>query len=139
VTRVVGVLRDNSPTEAADIVAHFRPDEVAIVDHHHGLPVGWVAAILPDGSDIWLTGTVDDAGMAARLARGPVGVSLEAEGRGVVPMSAERGHTLPVILPTPYRGTIAAHGWTLIAIACLRDDDPPGAPGSAVWSAEWSR
>jgi hypothetical protein len=139
-TAAHGVLRDNGSAEVADIAAHFRPDEVPLIDHHwSSVPVGWVRAILPEGSDIWFVATVDDAGMADRLHRGPVGVSLEMEGRGVVPLPSERGHILPVILPTAYRGTIAERGWTLVGIACLRDDDPPGAPGSALWSAEWSR
>ncbi len=131
----VGVLTGHTPAELAGIVANFRPDEVAVVDHHHGRAVGWVMAIHAERTNLWFVAAIEDAGAAARLRDGAVSVSLEMSGRGVQVRHDERGIVMPVILPSSYRGVLGP-GWTLQCIALLPDNDRPAAPGSCIWARQ---
>jgi hypothetical protein len=123
-----GCLRDNTPPEVAGIVANFRRDVVPLTDGHWGRTVGWLRAVQADGLVIWFTALVGDASMADRVRRGPVSISLEIEGRGVLPRPDERGFRFGWT-SRDFRGSVGP-GWTLTAVAVLRDSDRPGAVGS---------
>jgi hypothetical protein len=138
ITWAKGVLRDNTPGEVLDIVRHFRPDEVPVLDHHHGEAVGWLRAVRGYGSDIWFTARIEPGDISRRLARGPVSVSLDMTGRNVRLRPDERGIRLPgdLLGVGSFRGRVAAQGYTLTAVAVLPDFDRPGARGSVLWAVE---
>jgi hypothetical protein len=124
-----GVLAGNAPDEIAGIVAHFQPAEVPLTDGHLGSPVGWLAALLPEGANVWFTALIDSAAMAARVQRGPVPVSMEIGGLGVKP--ARDGHSVPFLAAAPaFRGNRFRPGWVLLAVAVV---DQPARLGSALW------
>lgn len=132
---VAGVLRDLEPDLVTGVVAHFAPAEAPVVDGHLGRPVGTVARVLGEGRNVWFVAEIDDPAIAHRLARGPVAVSIEAEGLGVRTRIDEPGLALPTLAPaTSYRGTRGRLGWVLLAVAVMRDGDASARPGSVLWA-----
>jgi hypothetical protein len=147
---VIGVLRDNSPSELAGITANFLPNSVPLVQSHDGPPVGWLDELMRDGSDLWFHGRVTDPGTARRLRLGPLEVSMETHADSLATLGsaealdvlrrADAGDSVTIMPKTRrprqspwFRGPIGP-GWVLTGVACLREDETPRRPGSAMWA-----
>lgn len=135
-TAALGVLTGIPPAQQAGFLGHFAPAEVAILDGHDGKTIGWVGAVMAESRNVWFQARLFDADTIARLRRGPVAVSVEAEGRSVAPSpnAGSSSPNLPRSMPY-YWGTRGRPGWTLVGIAVLRAWERPARPGSALWLA----
>jgi hypothetical protein len=128
----VGVLADIPDAQRDDFMRHHQAGSVPLLDtHDSSLILGWVDALFPAARDLWFTAAVDDL-LAHRLRRGPVELSLEAEGRDVAPSGTS---TPGRYERTAFSGERGRAGWTLLAVACLLDGQAPARPGSALWLA----
>jgi hypothetical protein len=131
---VQGVLAGNWPDEVAGAVANFRGNAVPILDGHLGPLRGYLTALMADGDRLWFT-AVGDPVLVDRLVRGRASASAEMDGIHVPRRVDEPGIHLAGLLSAPFfRGQRGA-GWNLVAVAALRDGEPPARVGSALWAA----
>ena len=133
-----GVLRDHSPDEVAGIVGNLRPCRRGARLWAPLRHAGRADQCRPaEGSDIWFLAIVDDEGVADRLRGRPVAISIEMVGVGVPwPQPDKRSQTFPASWlgpPVGYHGR-PGPGWTMTAVAVMREGEPPGHPGSAMFA-----
>ncbi len=135
--RVAGVLlgrfqlADGRPAreqwEVADMLAHFEPGTVPLLNRHGGLPAGYLDALWAEGRDLHWTGTILPYPDVVEQLRRGAPISLESTYRGTA-----AGATLAAegVAPRIYfRGTLC-DGVNLVGIAL---EPSPAAAGSIAW------